>query len=100
MSGFPQDCAELWKLASPVEQVTANTPPFFMLHGKDDSFLSVDEGRQMAEALRAHNAELIFAELARGQHAFDIFTTPLTAYFVEAARVVLTQQAVKHNTAV
>ena len=39
--------------ASPITRVRADAPPFFVLHGTDDSIIPVTEGREFVEALRA-----------------------------------------------
>ena len=70
----PQTDPALWDLASPIEQVRADAPPFFVLHGTHDSLASVDEARLFVERLRAvsRNA-VVYAELPGAQHAWEIF---------------------------
>lgn len=63
--------------ASPITKVRADAPPFFILHGQDDSIIPVQEGRDFADALRAvSDAPVIYAEIPHAQHAFDFFGSP------------------------
>ncbi|OBB83742.1 alpha/beta hydrolase [Mycobacterium sp. 852002-30065_SCH5024008] len=60
--------------ASPVNHVSAEAPPFFVLHGRNDSLVPVEQARGFVERLRqASNQPVVYAELPFTQHAFDIF---------------------------
>jgi acetyl esterase/lipase len=63
--------------ASPLRYVRADAPPFFVLHGTDDSLIPVAEAREFVEELRAvSKSPVAYAELPYAQHAFDIFGSP------------------------
>jgi acetyl esterase/lipase len=63
--------------ASPIRQLRADAPPFFVLHGHDDSLIPVGEAEEFVEELRAvSKAPVAYAELPHAQHAFDIFSSP------------------------
>src|SRR6202158_4235195 len=63
--------------ASPITRLRPDAPPFFVLHGCDDSIIPVAEGRTFAEALREVSAAPVaYAELPHAQHAFDFFGSP------------------------
>ncbi len=63
--------------ASPIRYVRADAPPFFVLHGTDDSLIRVEEAREFVEELRSvSKAPVAYAELPNAQHAFDIFGSP------------------------
>jgi len=63
--------------ASPITKVRADAPPFFVLHGTDDSIIPVQEGRAFAEALKeASDNPVAYAEIPHAQHAFDFFGSP------------------------
>jgi len=81
----PQTDPALWDLASPIEQVRADAPPFFVLHGTHDSLASVDEARLFVERLRSvsRNA-VVYAELPGAQHAWDIFRSVRAMHSVHA----------------
>jgi acetyl esterase/lipase len=63
--------------ASPITKVRPDAPPFFILHGEDDSIIPVGEGREFAEALAQKSDEVVvYSEIPHAQHAFDFFGSP------------------------
>jgi len=73
MKSSPREEPQEWQRASPIRQVHAGAPPFFLLHGTHDSLVWVEGGRRFAEALRATSRQPVaWAELPGAQHAFDI----------------------------
>ena len=51
-----------------------DAPPFFILHGEDDSIIPVPEGREFAEAMRDTSTSVVaYAEIPHAQHAFDFY---------------------------
>ncbi|MCV7075925.1 alpha/beta hydrolase [Mycobacterium szulgai] len=63
--------------ASPIQYVKPDAPPFFVLHGTDDSLIPVVEAREFVDELRTvSKAPVAYAELPNAQHAFDIFGSP------------------------
>ncbi len=71
--------------ASPIRYVRPDAPPFFVLHGTDDSLIPVVEAREFVEALRAvSKSPVAYAELPYAQHAFDIFGSPRAHRSAEA----------------
>jgi acetyl esterase/lipase len=61
-----------WEQASPVLQVHAGAPPFFVIHGTNDSAVPVEQARVFVRRLRAASRQPVaYAELPRAQHAFD-----------------------------
>ena len=85
---------ERFERASPTFRVHAGAPPFFVLHGANDSLVPVEVARTFVAALRAVSAApVVYAELPRAQHAFDVLaslrcqaTTIGVASFLEAVR--------------
>jgi acetyl esterase/lipase len=85
---------EVFRGASPTYRVRADAPPFFVLHGRNDTLVPVEEARVFVAALRAvSEAPVAFAELPLAQHAFDVLaslrcqaTTGGVAAFLTAAR--------------
>lgn len=72
-----RDHREVFVDASPIHHVQADAPPFFVLHGQDDSLIPVVEAREFVEELRAvSKSPVAYAELPNAQHAFDIFGSP------------------------
>jgi acetyl esterase/lipase len=71
--------------ASPLRYVHPEAPPFFVLHGTDDSLIPVVEAREFVEELRAvSKSPVAYAELPNAQHAFDIFGSPRARQSAEA----------------
>jgi acetyl esterase/lipase len=63
--------------ASPITRLRPDAPPFFVLHGTDDSIIPVDEGRVFAKALReVSTSPVAYSEAPHAQHAFDFFGSP------------------------
>ena len=61
-----------WEQASPVSHVGPHAPPFFVLHGANDSMVPIEQARSFVDELRkAATNPVVYAELARAQHAFD-----------------------------
>lgn len=76
--------------ASPIRHVRADAPPFFVLHGVDDSIIPVGEAREFVEALRAvSTAPVAYVEVPHAQHAFDFFGSPRGHYTAEAVETFL-----------
>ncbi len=85
---------EIFRDASPTLRVHAGAPPFFVLHGQNDTLVPVDVARTFVSELRAvSKAPVAYAELPLAQHAFDVLaslrcqaTTAGVVAFLEAAR--------------
>jgi acetyl esterase/lipase len=75
----------IYEDASSIRYVHADAPPFFVLHGHDDSLIPVVEAREFVEELRSvSKAPVAYAELPSAQHAFDIFGSPRAHQSAEA----------------
>ncbi|OBB78461.1 alpha/beta hydrolase [Mycobacterium sp. 852014-52144_SCH5372336] len=71
--------------ASPIMRVRRDAPPFFVLHGQDDSIIPVQEGRDFVEALRKVSTSTVaYAEIPHAQHAFDFYGSPRAHYTAQA----------------
>jgi acetyl esterase/lipase len=71
--------------ASPIRRLRADAPPFFVLHGHDDSLIPVGEAQEFVDELRAvSKSPVAYAELPSAQHAFDIFGSPRAHQSAEA----------------
>jgi acetyl esterase/lipase len=86
----PEENRELWEAASPISHVSADAPPFLLVHGTHDSLVWLDEMRAFEKALREKSHQPVLAiELAGGQHAFDTFHSPRSAHVVRAVTAFL-----------
>ena len=52
MKAFYADEPEKFEAASPIDQVDADAPPFFVLHGDRDTLAPVEDARLFVERLR------------------------------------------------
>jgi acetyl esterase/lipase len=76
---------EIYVDASPIRRLQADAPPFFVLHGHDDSLIPVGEAQDFVKELRAvSKSPVAYAELPSAQHAFDIFGSPRAHKSAEA----------------
>ena len=72
-----------FELASPLYRVNSDAPPFFVLHGMNDTLVPVEEARRFVSALReVSRAPVAYAELPRAQHAFDVLASPRPAHAI------------------
>jgi acetyl esterase/lipase len=81
----PRKEMEAFEKASPLLRVTADAPPFLVVHGHSDSLVGVDQARQFVRALReVASGPVAYAELPGAQHAFDVFPSIRSAHVVRA----------------
>jgi acetyl esterase/lipase len=74
-----------WELASPLSHVGPDAPAFFLLHGTNDTVVPVEQGRSFASLLREVSRQpVVFAELPRAQHAFDVVPSVRVHHTVHA----------------
>lgn len=74
-----------WELASPMHHVGSDAPPFFLLHGSNDTVVPVEQARHFASMLRdVSHQPVVFAELPRAQHAFDVLPSVRVHHTVHA----------------
>ena len=79
----PRKEIEEFEKASPMLRVSAEAPPFFVIHGHHDSLVEVVQARQFVEALRGISKQPVaYAELPGTQHAFDVFPSIRSAHVV------------------
>jgi acetyl esterase/lipase len=76
---------QIYRDASPITRVRADAPPFFVLHGVDDSLIPVPEARAFVAAMRDVSKEaVVYSEIPHAQHAFDFFGSPRGYYTAHA----------------
>lgn len=75
-----------YRAASPVHQVHPDAPDFFVLHGENDTLVSVRQARNFVAKLRSEsNASVTYAELPGAQHAFEVFGSIRSDHAIRAA---------------
>ena len=84
--------AEAFRTASPITHVSADAPPFFVLHGRNDSLIPVEQARAFTARLREVSRQpVVYAELPFAQHAFDIFGSARAAHAAVAVEQFLAE---------
>ncbi|MDH3500572.1 MAG: alpha/beta hydrolase [Acidimicrobiia bacterium] len=87
MKAGKADAPERYRQASPLDQVHAGAPPFFVIHGAADSVVPTAEARQFVAALRAvSQARVAYAEVPGANHAFDVLDSLRTHYVVSGVQ--------------
>jgi acetyl esterase/lipase len=92
---------EAFRAASPVSYVSADAPPFFVLHGRNDSLIPVEQGRVFSKRLREVSRQPVaYAEMPFAQHAFDIFGSARAAHAAVAVEQFLAEIYAKTRVSV
>jgi len=80
---YPDD----FRAASPIYRLDGDIPPFFVLHGSNDSLVPVPEARLFVDALRAASKKPVaYAEMHGAQHPFDVFPSIRSAHVVRGVQ--------------
>ena len=91
MKAFVADEPERYEEASPIYHLSAEAPPFFVIHGDKDTLAPVADARRFVEELKAVSREpVLYAEMQGAQHAFEIFPSARTARVIEGVERFLT----------
>jgi acetyl esterase/lipase len=101
LKSSPEEDREEWEKASPVSWVRPEAPPFFALHGHNDSLLFFEDARYFVAALRKVSHQVVaYAELPGGQHAFDTLHSLRAGAVVEGvARFLSWVRSTRHTEA-
>ena len=71
LGGAVQERKDQAREASPVTYVTADDPPFLILHGTDDMVVPFHQSVELDEQLRGTKVESIFIHVEGGGHGFN-----------------------------
>ena len=92
---------EPFRTASPIAHICHDAPPFFVLHGRNDSLIPVEQARSFTARLREVSREpVVYAELPCAQHAFEIFGSPRAAHAAVAVEQFLAEVYAKRPVSV
>ncbi|RFD23883.1 esterase [Mycobacterium uberis] len=87
-SDHPHD----FRFASPIAHIGQDAPAFFVLHGRNDSLVPVEQARSFTARLRKISRQpVVYAELPCAQHAFDIFGSVRAAHAAVAVEQFLAE---------
>ncbi|HSP36707.1 MAG TPA: alpha/beta hydrolase [Frankiaceae bacterium] len=71
-----EDAWKVFDAASPMSHVRVDAPPFFCLHGNNDTLVPVAQARAFVRRLReVSTSPVVYAEFPGAQHAFDVFAS-------------------------
>jgi len=85
MKRFIAEDPEAFHRASPLDRVHPDAPPFFVIHGDNDTLAPVEDARAFVARLREVSRNPVcYLELHGAQHAFDLLTSIRTRRVVKA----------------
>lgn len=71
LGGTPEEFPDLYRAASPINDVTRSLPPTLLIYAGRDHLVQAKFGRQMGDRLRTQGTIAVFLELPWAEHAFD-----------------------------
>lgn len=90
-----------WEAASPLFRVNADAPPFFVIHGRNDSLVPVRQARVFVDRLREVSRNpVVYAELPGAQHAFEVFASIRTGHVIRGIERFLAYVHAAHRSGV
>ncbi|MBK1788676.1 alpha/beta hydrolase [Prauserella cavernicola] len=79
----PDEFLDDYVATSPLDRITDKAPPFFVIHGENDTLVPVREAREFVHRLREISPSTVaYAEIPGAQHAFDLFPSIRSAHVV------------------
>lgn len=82
---------EVFEHGSPILRIHEEAPDFFVIHGTNDSLVSIEQARLFVAELRKRSRRtVVYAEVPGAQHAFDVFPSIRSAHVVQAIARYLT----------
>lgn len=73
------DNRPLYEAASPIYRIGPDAPPFYVVHGTNDTLVPVSQARRFVDKLRAESRQaVLYTEFPGTQHAFEVFHSPRT----------------------
>jgi acetyl esterase/lipase len=85
VGGLPDQVPDMYKLASPVCHINADSPATLLFHGTHDFIIPVSSVRDLFHALRSHHVPVVYIEYPRTDHAFDIIYPPMMGPAAQSA---------------
>lgn len=74
--------------ASPVHNVSADDPPFLIIHGELDELVPIEQGQALYEALVSAGVDVEFVPVKNANHGFTPTGGPISPTRVEITRMV------------
>jgi acetyl esterase/lipase len=73
LGGTPDDKRSLYRAASPIEFVSARTPPTLLVHGGPDELVEIEQSRRLDRRLAEAGVPHLLVELPWASHGCDYF---------------------------
>jgi acetyl esterase/lipase len=87
LGGTPQQFAELYRQASPLNTVKPDLPASLLIYGGKDHIIEAKFGKRLAQNLNAQGNRAVFIEIPWADHAFDVvfsgLSNQLALYYTE-----------------
>jgi acetyl esterase/lipase len=77
LGGIPGEVPEIADLASPIQHVTAASPPTLIFQGTHDAVVPLDAARRFHRTLADAGVPVVYVEYPWAEHAFDLMYPPL-----------------------
>ncbi len=88
---------DLYRAASPIMRITADAPPFFIVHGSADIAIPVSQARAFVQVLRATSRQPVgYLEFPGAQHGFDLIDGVRTGPACTAVSLFLDEMHRRH----
>jgi acetyl esterase/lipase len=66
----PSECSDKWQRASVLESLTADAPPFLIVHGDADTTVPYAQSKELLEGLKRHTVMAELHTVPNGNHLF------------------------------
>ena len=71
LGGRPDELPDVYREGSPINHVTASTPPTLLIHGDRDELVSPAQSRRLAAGLGEHGVPHLYLKLPWATHGCD-----------------------------
>jgi acetyl esterase/lipase len=95
LGGAPRANAQAARLASPVSHVVSGVPPTFLVHGRRDQMVPVEQSQVLDTELHDAAADHVYVELPGANHGYDLVWG---AWHTQITRAVLHEFFQRHLT--
>lgn len=96
MKADKREDMDLYRQASPLDQVHPDAPPFLVIHGAVDSVVPTAEAHQFVDTLRMVSGNPVaYVEVPGANHAFDVVDSLRTHYVISGVQRFL--ESIRHG---
>jgi acetyl esterase/lipase len=80
-----EESSQMYDLVSPIQHVTAASPPTLMFQGTHDAVVPLEAARRLHRSLATAHVPVVYVEYLWTEHAFDLMYPPLANPAAKAA---------------